>query len=200
MRGMALVNAAMPIAENWATSRASAIPASSCPISGLSPASIPVVSASDTAICTYRSPARLSRELLLRQEVQASPIREIVWKTQLRRCALSHVFPQRQASQYRHCRDRPWAGCFCSGLRRAAQQSVFAKRIRRAAYVFAKRIRRTSHQPPSRPTSTATLLTPWACPAIVIPAKAGFHCSRAWAVEGWAPTCVGATTRRTGVI
>jgi transposase len=35
----------------------------------------------------YRFPARLSRELLLRQEKQPKPIREIAWKAQLRLCA-----------------------------------------------------------------------------------------------------------------
>jgi transposase len=35
----------------------------------------------------YRFPARLSRELLLRQEEQPTPIREIAWKAQLRLCA-----------------------------------------------------------------------------------------------------------------
>src|SRR6202011_1582068 len=36
---------------------------------------------------TYRFPARVSRELLLRQESQSTPIREIAWKAQLRLCA-----------------------------------------------------------------------------------------------------------------
>ena len=35
----------------------------------------------------YRFPARVSRELLLRQEQQPKPIREIAWKAQLRLCA-----------------------------------------------------------------------------------------------------------------
>src|SRR6266702_2794052 len=35
----------------------------------------------------YRFPARVSRELLLRQEEQPRPIREIAWKAQLRLCA-----------------------------------------------------------------------------------------------------------------
>ncbi len=34
----------------------------------------------------YRFPARVSRELLLRQESQPRPIREIAWKAQLRLC------------------------------------------------------------------------------------------------------------------
>src|ERR1700730_7041683 len=39
------------------------------------------------AAWSYRFPARLSRELLLRQERQPKPIREIAWKAQLRLCA-----------------------------------------------------------------------------------------------------------------
>jgi transposase len=35
----------------------------------------------------YRFPARVSRELLLRQEEQPKPIREIAWKAQVRLCA-----------------------------------------------------------------------------------------------------------------
>jgi hypothetical protein len=38
------------------------------------------------AAWTYRFPARLSRELLLPQEAQPKPIREIAWKAQLRLC------------------------------------------------------------------------------------------------------------------
>jgi transposase len=39
------------------------------------------------AAWSYRFPARLSRELLLRQEHQPKPIRDIAWKGQLRLCA-----------------------------------------------------------------------------------------------------------------
>ena len=39
------------------------------------------------AAWSYRFPARLSRELLLRQESQAKLIRDIAWKGQLRLCA-----------------------------------------------------------------------------------------------------------------
>ena len=39
------------------------------------------------AAWTYYFPARLGRELLLRQEEQPTPIREIAWKGQLRLCA-----------------------------------------------------------------------------------------------------------------
>jgi transposase len=35
----------------------------------------------------YRFPARVSRELLLRQEEQPKPIRDIAWKAQIRPCA-----------------------------------------------------------------------------------------------------------------
>ena len=35
----------------------------------------------------YRFPARVSRELLLRQEDQPKPIRDIAWKGQVRLCA-----------------------------------------------------------------------------------------------------------------
>jgi transposase len=38
------------------------------------------------AAWTYRFPARISRELLLRQETLAKPIREIAWKAQERLC------------------------------------------------------------------------------------------------------------------
>ena len=39
------------------------------------------------AAWSYRFPARLSRELLVRQEDQAKPIRDIAWKAQVRLCA-----------------------------------------------------------------------------------------------------------------
>jgi transposase len=39
------------------------------------------------AAWSYRFPARLSRELLVRQEDQAKPIRDIAWKAQARLCA-----------------------------------------------------------------------------------------------------------------
>jgi transposase len=39
------------------------------------------------AAWSYRFPARLSRELLLRQENQPRPIRDIAWKGQVRLCA-----------------------------------------------------------------------------------------------------------------
>ncbi len=39
------------------------------------------------AAWSYRFPARVSRELRLRQEEQPKPIREIAWKGQTRLCA-----------------------------------------------------------------------------------------------------------------
>src|SRR3974390_1799835 len=42
------------------------------------------------AAWSYRVPARVSRELRLRQEEQPRPIREIAWKAQLRLCARYH--------------------------------------------------------------------------------------------------------------
>jgi transposase len=39
------------------------------------------------AAWSYRFPARISRELLLRQESQSKPIRDIAWKGQVRLCA-----------------------------------------------------------------------------------------------------------------
>jgi transposase len=39
------------------------------------------------AAWSYRFPARLSREMLLRQENQPKPIRDIAWKGQVRLCA-----------------------------------------------------------------------------------------------------------------
>ena len=44
-------------------------------------------SAADQAAWCYRFPARVSRELRLRQEEQPRPIREIAWEAQLRLCA-----------------------------------------------------------------------------------------------------------------
>ena len=56
----------------------------------------------------YRFPARLSRELLLRQEEQPKPIREIAWKATAQTVRpLSQVRAHRQAGQCRHGGDRP---------------------------------------------------------------------------------------------
>jgi transposase len=54
----------------------------------------------------YRFPARVSRELLLRQEQLPKAIREIGWKAQTRLCApLSQAHRRRQAGQCCYCRD-----------------------------------------------------------------------------------------------
>jgi len=102
MRGMALVNAASLIAELGDLSRF-ANPRQLMAYLGLVPsehssgASIKrggLTKAGNSAArrllieaaWTYRFPARVSRELLLRQEEQPKPIREIAWKAQLRLC------------------------------------------------------------------------------------------------------------------
>jgi len=103
MRGMALVNAAMLIAELGDLSRF-AKPRQLMAYLGL----VPSEHSSGTSIkrggltkagnsaarrllieaaWCYRFPARVSRELLLRQENQPKPIREIAWKGQVRLCA-----------------------------------------------------------------------------------------------------------------
>jgi transposase len=103
MRGMALVNAATLIAELGELSRF-ANPRQLMAYLGLVPsehssgASVKrggLTKAGNSAArrllieaaWTYRFPARVSRELLLRQEEQPKPIREIAWKAQLRLCA-----------------------------------------------------------------------------------------------------------------
>ena len=103
MRGMALVNAATLIAELGDLSRF-ANPRQLMAYLGL----VPSEHSSGTSVkrggvtkagngaarrllieaaWSYRFPARLSRELLLRQERQPKPIRDIAWKGQLRLCA-----------------------------------------------------------------------------------------------------------------
>jgi transposase len=103
MRGMALVNAATLIAELGDLSRF-ANPRQLMAYLGL----VPSEHSSGTSIkrggltkagnsaarrllieaaWCYRFPARVSRELLLRQESQPKPIRDIAWKAQLRLCA-----------------------------------------------------------------------------------------------------------------
>jgi transposase len=103
MRGMALVNAATLIAELGDLSRF-ANPCRLMAYLGLVPsehssgASVRrggITKAGNSAArrllieasWTYRFPARVSRDLLLRQESQPKPIREIAWKAQLRLCA-----------------------------------------------------------------------------------------------------------------
>src|SRR5262252_780962 len=103
MRGIALVNAASLIAELGDLSRF-ANPRQLMAYLGLVPsehssgASVKrggLTKAGNSAArrllieaaWTYRFPARVSRELRLRQEEQPRPIREIAWKGQLRLCA-----------------------------------------------------------------------------------------------------------------
>jgi transposase len=103
MRGMALVNAATLIAELGDLSRF-ANPRQLMAYLGLVPcehssgASVRrggLTKAGNSAArrllieaaWCYRFPARVSRELLLRQEEQPKPICEIAWKAQLRLCA-----------------------------------------------------------------------------------------------------------------
>src|SRR5438309_5202158 len=102
MRGMALVNAASLIAELGDLSRF-ANPRQLMAYLGLVPsehssgASVKrggITKAGNgaarrlliEAAWSYRFPARLSRELLLRQENQPKPIRDIAWKGQVRLC------------------------------------------------------------------------------------------------------------------
>ena len=103
MRGMALVNAATLIAELGDLSRF-ANPRQLMAYLGLVPsehssgASVKrggITKAGNgaarrlliEAAWSYRFPARISRELLLRQESQPKPIRDIAWKAQVRLCA-----------------------------------------------------------------------------------------------------------------
>jgi transposase len=103
MRGMALVNAATLIAELGDLSRF-ADPRQLMAYLGLVPcehssgASVRrggITKAGNgaarrlliEAAWSYRFPARISRELLLRQEKQPKPIRDIAWKGQVRLCA-----------------------------------------------------------------------------------------------------------------
>jgi transposase len=103
MRGMALVNAATLIAELGDLSRF-ANPRQLMAYLGLVPsehssgASVKRGGITKTgngaarrllieAAWSYRFPARISRELLLRQENQPKPIRDIAWKGQVRLCA-----------------------------------------------------------------------------------------------------------------
>ena len=103
MRGMALVNAATLIAELGDLSRFTN-PRQLMAYLGLVPsehssgASIKrggITKAGNgaarrlliEAAWSYRFPARISRELLLRQENQPKPIRDIAWKGQVRLCA-----------------------------------------------------------------------------------------------------------------
>src|ERR1700719_2301831 len=103
MRGMALVNAATLIAElgdltRFANPRQLMAYLGLVPSEHSSGASVKrggITKAGNSAArrllieaaWTYRFPARISRELLLRQEKQPKPIRDIAWKGQVRLCA-----------------------------------------------------------------------------------------------------------------
>ena len=102
MRGMALVNAATLIAElgdlsRFANARQLMAYLGLVPSEHSSGASVRrggLTKAGNgaarrlliEAAWCYRFPARVSRELVLRQEEQPKPIREIAWKAQLRLC------------------------------------------------------------------------------------------------------------------
>src|SRR6202049_1689506 len=103
MRGMALVNAATLIAElgdltRFANPRQLMAYLGLVPSEHSSGSSVKrggITKAGNRAArrllieaaWSYRFPARLSRELLLRQENQPRPIRDIAWKGQVRLCA-----------------------------------------------------------------------------------------------------------------
>jgi transposase len=103
MRGMALVNAATLIAElgdlsRFANARQLMAYLGLVPSEHSSGASVKrggITKAGNSAArrllieasWSYRFPARISRELLLRQESQPKPVREIAWNAQLRLCA-----------------------------------------------------------------------------------------------------------------
>jgi len=76
------------------------------------------------AAWSYRFPARISRELLLRQEKQPKSIRDIAWKGQVVVCALSQARPDRQVGQCRHHRDRPRADRLRLGHRSPGNGSI----------------------------------------------------------------------------
>src|SRR2546429_3842804 len=113
MRGMAMVNAATLIAELGDLSRF-ADPRQLMAYLGLTPSEYSsgssvrrggITKAGNgaarrlliEAAWSYRFPARLSRELLLRQESQPKPIRDIAWKGQVRLCARHRkLAPNRQ--------------------------------------------------------------------------------------------------------
>ena len=72
------------------------------------------------AAWSYRFPARISREQLLRQEGLAKPIRETAWKAQERLCRrLSQARPGGKITHCGHDRDRSRTGGLCLGDRQA---------------------------------------------------------------------------------
>ena len=68
----------------------------------------------------YRFPARVSRELLLRQENQSKPIREIAWKAQLRLCARYRKLARSGKPANVVTADRPRIAGFISAIARRA--------------------------------------------------------------------------------
>jgi transposase len=70
------------------------------------------------AAWSYRFPARISREQLLRQEGLAKPIRDTAWKAQERLSDGIASWRGRQATDRRYRRDRPRVG----GLRLGKRQ------------------------------------------------------------------------------
>jgi len=103
MRGMALVNAATLIAELGDLSRFTnprrlmaylgLVPSEHSSGASIKRGGITKAGSGAARRClieaawSYRFPARISRELLLRQENQPKPIRDIAWKGQVRLCA-----------------------------------------------------------------------------------------------------------------
>ena len=103
MRGMALVNAATLIAELGDLSRFTnprqlmaylgLVPSEHSSGASIKRGGITKAGSGAARRClieaawSYRFPARISREMLLRQEDQLKPIRDIAWKGQVRLCA-----------------------------------------------------------------------------------------------------------------
>jgi transposase len=52
---------------------------------------------------TYRYPARMSRELVVRNQNQPKPVRDIAWRAQLRLCSRYHRFTARGVAQNKIC-------------------------------------------------------------------------------------------------
>ena len=69
------------------------------------------------AAWSYRFPARISREQLLRQESLAKPIRDTAWKAQERLCRRYRKLARAGKSPCGHDRDRARTGGFCLGDR-----------------------------------------------------------------------------------
>ena len=52
---------------------------------------------------TYRYPARMSRELVVRNENQPKAVRDIAWRAQVRLCARYHRFSARGLAKNKIC-------------------------------------------------------------------------------------------------